>query len=422
MRTKPAHPVKAGVKQPNIIYIMMDDMGFGDTACYGPSRMKTPAMKRIADEGVTFTRMYTAPTCSPARAQVLTGMYAQRTGIYRVLHPDDEFGLTDRFPTIATHLRRLGYRTHCIGKWHLGVRQEHLPTRNGFDTFYGLLYSNDMQPLHLFRDEAIEEQTVDQATLTRKYTAEVLRAIDSSAQEGHPFFCYLAHTMPHVPLFVEEPFAGKSACGLYGDTLECIDYYLGKIIERLESRGLSEDTLIMVTSDNGPWYEGSVGGRRGRKFDVYEGGVRVPFLARWPTGIPRGITCDEPAHLMDMLPTLVSMAGGEAPSGIDGLDISNLFRGEGVSPHECLYLFHHNHLKAVIRGKWKVHLHCQRGEYMNPGQYPKLHDLETDPDESYCLKTKYPELTEELVQCAEAFHREMQPYLVEVPRGPAGSG
>jgi uncharacterized sulfatase len=401
------------MNQPNIILVVMDDMGYGDTECYGPSLMRTPTMKRIGAEGATFSRMYTAPTCSPARAQILTGCYAQRVGIPRVLFPKDTIGLRPEFPTIATHLRAAGYATFMAGKWHLGARPEHFPIRHGFDEYFGLLYSNDMAPLHLYRNETVVEEVVNQAALTRRYSEEVIHFIEANRQQ--PFFCYLAHTMPHIPLHVEDEFRGRSRCGLYGDTIECIDHYLGQIVATLENHGLSDNTLVIVTSDNGPWYEGSVNGVRGRKFDVYEGGIRVPFVARWPREIPVGVQCREPAHLMDLLPTFLRFAGLPLPATVDGLDIGNLFRGEGVSPHDCIFLYRHNDLDAVIRGKWKLHLKCQRGEYMNPVEYPKLHDLEADPDESYSLTSRHPDIVADLTARIREFDAKLHPYYVSDP-------
>jgi uncharacterized sulfatase len=299
------------------------------------------------------------------------------------------------------------------GKWHLGARPEHFPHRHGFDEFFGLLYSNDMAPLHLYRNDRIEQEVVDQGALTRLYSEETIRFIEAHRRE--PFFCYLAHTMPHAPLHVEDAFRGRSACGLYGDTIECIDYFLGRILARLDELGLAENTLVAVTSDNGPWYEGSVAGTRGRKFDVYEGGIRVPFVARWPRGISAGIVSREPAHLMDLMPTFLSWAGRRPLPGLDGLDIGGLFRGQGPSPHDCLFLYHGNELKAVIRGKWKLHLKCQRGEYMRESEFPKLHDLEADPSESYSLATRHPEMVAELAERIRAFDEQMRPHYVNEP-------
>ncbi len=403
----PAQPPRS----PNIIYVMMDDMGFGDVEGYGRTKMRTPNMRRIMDQGVRFDRMYTAPTCSPARIQVLTGCYAQRMGIPRVLFPDDTVGIGSDMPTVAARLRDHGYATMAAGKWHVGCREEHLPTRHGFDRYYGLLYSNDMRDLALYSDEERTDEPVDQAALTRRYTEESLDFIE--AHRDQPFFLYLAHTMPHVPLAAEPDFLGRSACGLYGDTIECIDHYLGVIMERLAALGLDEDTAIIVTSDNGPWFEGNTGGSRGRKFGVYEGGVKVPFIARWPNGIPAGARTSEPAHLMDMLPTFLRWAGGEAPAEIDGRDIGPLFRGAGTSPHEHLFLYDHNEIKAVIHGKWKLQLEAERGIYGRKSEFPQLYDLEIDPEESYSLASRHPGLVAELSQAVEAFDERMRPQYVD---------
>ncbi len=401
-------------RPPNIIYIMMDDMGFGDVEGYGRTLMRTPHMKRVMDEGVRFDRMYSAPTCSPARIQVLTGCYAQRAGVPRVLFPDDVIGIRADTPTVAAHLRAQGYATMAAGKWHVGCRDEHLPTRHGFDRYFGLLYSNDMAPLALYQDDRPSDEPVVQAALTRRYTEESLAFIE--ANRHRPFFLHLAHTMPHVPLAAEPDFLGRSACGLYGDTIECIDHYLGVLLDRLQALGLDDDTVVIVTSDNGPWYEGNTAGNRGRKFDVFEGGIRVPFIARWPRGIPAGVHSAEPAHLMDLLPTFVGWAGGTPPAGIDGCDIGHLFQGQGTSPHDYLFLYHVNELKAVIKGRWKLHLQAQRGEYFNAREFPQLFDLVDDPDESYNLASRHPQLVAELSAAIADCDARLRPCYVDTPR------
>lgn len=395
--------------KPNIVFIMMDDMGYGDVGCYGNDKIKTPNMDKLADGGMKFTQMYSAPICSPARAQLMTGKYAQRIGIPRVLFPEDEIGLDGKHKTIADYLNKYGYKSKAIGKWHLGCCKQHMPTRHGFDEFYGLLYSNDMKPLSLYRDEMIEEKTVDQSTLTQKYTNEAVKFIKEN--KGNPFFCYLAHTMPHIPLHVPQEFRGKSLCGTYGDTIECIDYYIGKIIDTIKESGMEKNTIVIVTSDNGPWFEGSKGNLRGRKFSVYEGGIRMPFIANWPSVIPEGNVCNETAHFMDMLPTFVELAGGKISEEIDGKNISHLFSGTGKSPHEFLYYYIHGHLDAIRWGKWKLHIARDHNKNRSKMEMPQLFDLEMDEGENYNLADRNPEIVQFLIKKINEFDNTLQPIL-----------
>lgn len=395
-------------RRPNIILVLMDDMGYGDMGCYGPTPIRTPHMDGVAARGVRFTQMYSAaPVCTPSRCGLLTGRYAQRVGLPRVLFPQDTIGLTGAERTVADCLRPLGYATCGIGKWHLGCRPEHHPCRHGFDRFFGLLYSNDMHPLHLYEDERVLEGQVDQAGLTRRYTDFALDFI--RAHRDGPFFVYLAHTMPHIPLHVEPEFRGRSAAGTYGDTIECIDAHLGRLLAELREQGIENDTLVMVTSDNGPWYEGSTGGLRGRKFEVYEGGVRSPFVAQWPAEIGPGTRCDEPACFPDLLPTLVGLAGGTPPVDrvLDGRDIGPLLRGQGTSPHDAIHFYTGDSLNAVRAGRWKLHV-ARGAEGRDRSQMPQLFDLEIDPSESYNLADRHPELVERLRAMMGAFDAELR--------------
>lgn len=392
-------------RRPNIVFVLMDDMGYGDMGCYGPTPVRTPNMDALAARGVRFTAMYScAPICTPSRCAVMTGRYAQRVGLPRVLFPQDTAGLTDHERTVADCLRQAGYATCGLGKWHLGCRPEHHPCRHGFDRFFGLLYSNDMDPLHLYSDERVVEEAVDQASLTRRYTDEAIAFI--RAHRDRPFFVYLAHTMPHIPLHVEPAFRGRSAGGTYGDTIECIDFHLGRLMDELRALGLDQDTLLIVTSDNGPWFEGSTGGLRGRKFEVYEGGVRVPFVAQWPAAIPAARVCAEPAAFIDMLPTLAAWSGGAVPSGrvIDGVDVRALFTGEGVPPPEpeALYFYSHNSLNAARAGRWKLHV-ARGAEGRDRKEMPQLFDLSADPQEAYNVANRHPEVLERLRAMMAAF-------------------
>ncbi len=404
-----------GHRRPNVLLVLMDDMGYGDMGCYGRTPVRTPEMDAIAARGVRFTAMYSgAPVCTPSRCGLMTGRYAQRVGLPRVLFPRDTVGLGPNERTIADCLRELGYATCGLGKWHLGCRPEHHPCRHGFDRFFGLLYSNDMEPLHLYSDEQRLDGPVDQASLTRRYTDEAITFMRQHRDE--PFFVYLAHTMPHIPLHVEAEFRGRSAAGTYGDTVECIDAHLGRLVDEVRDLGLEEDTVLVVTSDNGPWFEGSTGGFRGRKFEVYEGGVRMPFVAQWPAAIPAGTVCSEPAVFMDLLPTLVGWAGGSPPRDrvIDGVDVGSLFvepessgrdgAGEGQrrAPHEAIYLYVGNSLNAVRSGRWKLHV-ARGAEGKDHKEMPQLFDLEADPQEAYNVANLHPDVVERLRTMMETF-------------------
>jgi uncharacterized sulfatase len=282
--------------KPNIVLVVLDDLGYGDLSCMGNTILRTPRIDSIADDGINLRHMYaTSSVCTPSRAALMTGRYPQRVGLPKVLSPEHGTGLSSWEYTLPRMLHDAGYRTAMFGKWHLGCRPEHYPTRHGFDEYAGLLYSNDMHPVELFEGDRISTEDVDQATLTGAYTDHAIDFITRNADA--PFFVYLAHTMPHIPLHVEDAFTGRSAGGRYGDVVESLDHHIGRLLDTLGDLGLADDTIIMVTSDNGPWFEGSTGGLRGTKLHTYEGGIRVPFVARWPGRIPAGSVSDEPACL-----------------------------------------------------------------------------------------------------------------------------
>lgn len=381
--------------RPNLLIVFMDDMGYGDMGCFGSPSIRTPHMDAVAQRGARFTQMYaSAAICTPSRAGLLTGRLAQRMGIERVLFPRDDHGLPAREKTLADYLRQAGYATVMAGKWHLGCRPEHNPVRHGFDHYLGLLYSNDMDPLHLYRNEQAIETEVDQAQLTRRYTDEIIEFIDGAGDR--PFFAYLAHTMPHIPLHVEEDFRGRSAGGTYGDTIECIDHHLGRLLDHLDSRGKLDDTLVIVTSDNGPWYEGSTGGLRGRKFEVYEGGIRMPFVAQWPGVIEPASVIDAPASLLDLLPTCCALAGvtPDAQRELDGVDLSQALGGGEMPPREAIYFYRHNSLQAARVGDWK--LHVAFGTDDRTAEMPQLFDLSRDWQECYNLADSHPDVVEHI--------------------------
>jgi len=392
----------AAEKPPNVIFILCDDLGYGDLGCYG-SRIRTPNLDRMAAEGVRFTDFCSAdPVCSPSRAALLTGRYPTRVGVPRVLFPQDSGGLNLDETTLANALKQRGYRTMCVGKWHLGRPLDYLPTSRGFDAYFGIPYSNDMTPRVLMRDAQVIEQTADLESLTRRYTEEAQRFIEAS--KGGPFFLYMPHTFPHIPLAASVRFRGKSAEGLYGDVVEEVDWSVGEILQTLQRNVLARNTLVMFSSDNGPWYQGSPGKLRGRKNTTYEGGIREPFLARWTGAIPAGRTSHALASMMDVFPTLARLCGARLPAKpLDGIDIWPLLHGEKQSIERPPLLYFDNwDLQCARWMNWKLHLaRHNTGAYMPdpPGgrhsyllPKPELYDLGNDPDESYDVAGENPQV------------------------------
>ena len=437
----------ATAQRPNIILIFADDQGYQDMSCFGHPKIKTPNMDRLAKEGRKFTDFYSVnPVCSASRAGLMTGCYPTRVGIQGVLFPNHTKGLNPNEITIAEILKEKGYTTACIGKWHLGHLPEFLPTSQGFDSYFGIPYSNDMgydpkmatakdivlrdgvkmadlakakgrKPLApLMRNKEVVEVPSDQRTLTKRYTEEAIKFITAN-KEG-PFFLYFPHTMPHIPLFVTPEFKGVSAGGLYGDVIEEMDWSVGEILKTVKSLGIDEKTLIVYTSDNGPWL--SVGARggsalplRGGKFTTYEGGVREPTLMRWPGKIPAGTVCSEVASTIDLLPTFAKLAGGAAPTDrvIDGRDIWPLISAtEGAkSPHAAFFYYKGNTLEAVRAGKWKYRsgpLDIASKKAGKKGKETALFDLEADKSESTNLIKKHPEVAERLKKLIVDFDQE----------------
>ncbi len=378
-------------RPPNIIFIFTDDLGYGDISPYG-SRIDTPNLARMAEEGVKLNHFYASPVCSTSRAALLTGRYGVRSGVPGVLQPWDRYGMSMSETTVADMLKARGYRTMCVGKWHLGLGQ-YLPTRRGFDDYYGIPYSNDQDPSILMHGTQIVEQPVDQDTITKRYTQTSINFIEESKDQ--PFFLYLAHTFPHSPPAASRQFQGKSGLGLYGDSVMEIDWSTGQIFETLRNLGLDENTLVIFSSDNGPWFQGRPGSLRGRKGDTFEGGVRVPFLARFPGVLPKGKTIDSMASTLDMLPTFAGLAGAALPDNpLDGVDILPVLSGATESVPRPLYLYFHEwDLQCARMGKWKIHV--ARGNAASYGptpavgrmnlrlMFPELYDMELDPDESY---------------------------------------
>ena len=383
---------------PNIIFILCDDLGYGDLGCYG-SKIRTPNLDRMASEGIRFTNFCAAdPVCSPSRAALLTGRYPTRVGVPRVFFPQDKDGLSLDETTLANVLRAKGYKTMCVGKWHLGRPAEYLPTSRGFDEYFGIPYSNDMNPRVLLHNADVIEEQAPLDTLTGRYTEQALKFID--ANKAGPFFLYMPHTFPHIPLGASEQFRGKSSEGLYGDVVEELDWSLGQIRQALKRNGLDRNTLVMFTSDNGPWYQGSAGKLRGRKNTTWEGGVREPFLAVWPGQIPRGRVCHGLASMMDVLPTVAKLCGAPLPpKPLDGIDIWPLLSGRTESiDREVLLYFDNWDLQCVRWMNWKLHIARHNTAAYTPAPpggrlnyvlaKPELYNLATDPDESYDVATE----------------------------------
>jgi arylsulfatase len=432
-------------RPPNVVVVFTDDQGYGDVGCYGARGYATPNLDRLAKEGVRFTDFYVSqPVCSASRASLLTGCYANRLGIHGALGPNARHGLHADETTLAEVCRSKGYATCAVGKWHLGHHPVFLPTRHGFDHYLGLPYSNDMWPFHpeakagtypalpLFDGERVLNPNVaaaDQARLTAQYTERAVRFVRDN--RDRPFFLYLAHSMPHVPLFAGERFRGSSAAGTFGDVIQEIDWSVGEVLKALDELKLADNTLVIFTCDNGPWlsygnHAGSAGPLREGKGTVWEGGVRVPFLARWPGRIPAGSVCREPAMTIDVLPTVARIVGAELPHRrIDGLDVGPLLRGEpgARSPHEAFYFYYQtNELQAVRGGNWKLLLpHTYRtmqgqapGRDGTPGRCrqvrlnePELYDLATDVGESRNVAADHPEVVRQLMRHVEAARAEL---------------
>jgi arylsulfatase A-like enzyme len=344
----------------NVVIILADDLGYGDLACYGHPKFKTPNLDRMAAEGARLTNFYAAcPFCAPTRASLLTGRYPFRSGMNGNPAPDggvNDLGIPADEMLLGELLQQAGYATACYGKWHLGHRPEFFPTRHGFDEYFGILYSNDMRPVELRQNEDRAEYPVEQATLTKRYTERAVAFLEK--HRDRPFFLYLPHAMPHKPLAASDEFYQQSGAGLYGDVIAELDNAVGQVLAKLKELGLDERTLVLFTSDNGPWYGGSTGGLRGMKGQSWEGGIRVPLLARWPKRIPMGRTSDEPAIMMDLFTTALAAAGLQVPQDrtIDGRSLLPLLTTEGAkSPHDAIFTVQGKNLSTIRMGNWKLH-------------------------------------------------------------------
>ncbi|MHC4110016.1 MAG: sulfatase family protein [Planctomycetota bacterium] len=429
-------------KMQNFILIFADDLGYGDISGFGlkESSFKTPNLDRMAAEGAKLTHFYVpTPYCAPSRATILTGRYPFRNGVVFNPAPDagiNEVALPHSEITIAEALKEVGYASICIGKWHLGHTLQFLPRKHGFDEYYGILYSNDMRPVQLIENEKVVEYPVIQATLTKRYTQRALDFIERCSKRKRPFFLYLPHAMPHKPLAASEDFyTPDTPDDLYADVIRELDFSVGQILDKLKQLGLDDNTLVIFTSDNGPWYGGSTGGLRGMKGKTWEGGLRVPMIARWPGKIPPGIVNGSIAGTIDVFPTILKIAGVNVPKDritiIDGKDIWPLLTSaRAKSPHEALFGMQGTNLMTARSGKWRLHVRSpgrppKRGddwvdprgpdgvtiiapyEQARPSAYPgsiagddsknmMLFDIEADPAEQHDVSKKHPEVVKRL--------------------------
>ncbi|MCK4922761.1 MAG: sulfatase [Bacteroidales bacterium] len=447
--------------KPNVIIVFIDDEGYGDVGCYGATGFQTPNIDQIASAGMRFTNFYSAqPVCSASRAGLLTGCYPNRIGFSGALFPHHKTGLNPDELTIAEMFKGQGYTTACFGKWHLGWQKEFLPLQHGFDEYTGLPYSNDMWPnsnvtgerlprdkgrgsypeLPLIVGNEISETITDlkgQDKLTTLYTEKAVDFINRNAK--NPFFLYVPHTMGHIPLGVSDKFRGKSEQGLYGDVMMEIDWSVGEISRALEKNNLTDNTILIFTSDNGPWlnfgnHAGSSGGLREGKLTSWEGGQRVPFIIRWPENTPEGTVCNKLACAIDILPTLASITNGKLSDNIiDGVDITSLWKGDFKSePRETiLYYFGKNKLNGVRKGNWKLVLPHKWSSYnLQPGndgrggkriameiEKPELYNMMRDPGEQYNVIESYPEKAKELMVVVEQAREELGDLNVGIAKG-----
>ena len=447
------------VKPPNVVIIFMDDMGYGDPECYNGLLYHTPNINRLAAEGIRFTNFYAAQAvCSASRAALLTGCYPNRVGISGALMPWTNFALNSKEETIATSLKKIGYATGMVGKWHLGSKAPYLPTYFGFDEYLGLPYSNDMwavgydgkpitdtanwkskyPPLPLIDgDKPVRfiKTLDDQSELTQIYTKRAVEFIDKN--KNHPFFLYLAHSMVHVPIGASAAFRGKSKEGLYGDVMMEVDWSVGEIMKALDRNGVAKNTIVIFTSDNGPWrifgeHAGNTGGLREGKGTSWEGGQREPCIMRWPGKIPAGIVSNNLAVTLDIFPTIADICKAPLPKEkIDGVDIIDLLLNKNnANPRdELAYYYQHNSLEAVRKGRWKLVFAHEFSSYdkskVGKNGFPVkylldstglcLYDLRTDPGETVNLINDNPEIVEMLKTVADKYRATLGDDLTKTP-------
>jgi len=409
--------------KPNIVLINCDDLGYGDLACYGSKKNRTPALDKMAEEGIRFTHFYMAsPICSPSRGAMMTGCYPPRIGFGDfdgewVLMPGQGIGIHEDEKTLPQYLKELGYSTKHVGKWHCGDQPEFLPTERGFDEYFGLPYSNDMgrqkgdysfPPLPLLQDGEVLQQQPDQRALTERYTATCVDYIRRKKDE--PFFLYFAHMYVHLPVYVPAEYEARSQNGRYGAAVEHVDWSVRVLLHELKELGIDENTIVIFTSDNGS-RAGTEGGSnaplRGTKGSTWEGGMRLPCIIRWPEKLEAGQTSRELVSSIDLLPTLVELAGGEVDKErkIDGLSFASLLTEKKPSPRDTFFYYFRNDLEAVRKGKWKLHL--KKHVKKDNREFKALYDLEQNPDESKDVYDEHPELVRELEALGNAMMEDL---------------
>jgi uncharacterized sulfatase len=432
---------------PNIVILFADDLGYGDLGAFGAANIRTPRLDAMAAEGQKWTNFYVQPVCSPSRAALLTGRLPIRNGMFgtpagvapKVFRDNAAAGLPAGEITIAELLKTRGYATGIVGKWHLGQLPEFLPMRQGFDSWFGLPFSHDMRmtvprdkgtqtdayydpkpeywDVPLMRNGEVVERPADHRTLTRRYTEEAVRFIN--ANRARPFFLYLAHSMPHIPLAASESFVGRSASGKYGDVIEEMDWSAGQILEALRAAGLDRRTLVMFTSDNGPWlpfrhHAGSSGPLKEGKGTTWEGGVRTPAIFRWPGTVPRG-TVTELGSGLDMLATAAALSGATLPRDrvLDSVDLSATLRGSGRSPRDKIFYYWDSELRAIRKGRYKAHFITSgaygEGEPRTVHSPPLLFDLAEDPGERFNIAGAHPDIVADLISEADVHRRTVVP-------------
>ena len=401
----------------NFVIIYCDDLGYGDLSCFGATDIKTPNIDRLAGEGMKFTEFYSAsPICSPSRAALMTGRIPQRMGIHGVFFPESFKGMPLDETTLPELLKKAGYATGMVGKWHLGHMLPYLPLQRGFDEYFGIPYSNDMESVVYLDGNVVADHHPDQHYITRTYTEKALDFIDR--KKDGPFFLYLAHSMPHVPIYASENFVGTSERGLYGDVIQELDWSVGEILTKLEAEGILDKTLLVFSSDNGPWlvmkdHGGSAGILREGKMFTFEGGQRVPTLAMWPNTIEAGSIYSNMGLMMDWLPTFCEIAGVDLPSDreYDGESLLKVLKGEGEREGDEFLYFDGGKLECYRKGDWKIKMPYKGFEGAPWKQGVAAHpllliNLKEDPGEKNNLAEKYPEKVEEMLAGMKKYKEE----------------
>lgn len=430
---------------PNVLIILADDLGYGDVSCYGQVNFQTPNIDKLANTGVLFSNFYVpTPYCAPSRATLLTGRFPLKHGLIKNPTPDSkkpeyrDIGLPQSEVTLAEVLQEANYKTMCIGKWHLGHKEEFFPVNQGFDKYYGILYSNDMRPVQIIEDRDTVEYPVDQSLLTQRYTNKAIDFIRENNER--PFFLHLCHAMPHKPLAASERFyTPDTPNDLYTDVINELDWSVGRIMNELKDLNILDNTIVIFMSDNGPWYGGSTGGLKGMKATDWEGGLRVPFMIHYPKELPKGKLIDIPCWSADIYPTILALAGINRKNNtdLDGEDITDIIKGR-QKEHKPIFGMHNNTIMSVRKGDWKLFVQKPKQykevdlktwsdprapdgesiiapvEQATPAQYPglkpihsvndiQLYNITEDPEEEIDLAKQHPDIVEELMQEYQKF-------------------